>query len=497
MSIAKHTGYNLLGTAIPILVSLATVPLYLHLVGLERFGVLSICWLLLGYFGLFDLGLSRAVAQKIAALGRDDSGAGSLVFWTAFWISGVLALLAGAIMLPAAFYGLRYISFDTAGLATEAEAAVPWLALTVPVSLMSGLFTGALMGRERFGLINLGEGLATTLSAVVPLAVAWLVGPDLWLLIAAALGGRILAALLLFAACFRAIPLHPPVRPQRGLTRELASYGGWVSVGAIVAPLLAFWDRFAIGWMLGAAAVSVYVVAFTLAWRLATIPGALSRALFPRFAAQENDDAHRLHVDGLAVLAFVMTPTILVAILFARPFIDVWVGAELGRETAPLAYILLPAIWLNGFAQIAYSRLQAQGRPGTVARIHLIEIVPYLLCLVAALHFLGLAGAALVWTLRVVADTALLFGALQGGLASLRPLAVQGGLVLAAAGAAFATQSSPWPWFVAVTLPFGLWAAYRELPEGAKAAVRAIFRKIGLTAAGKEEAPNAQAGPDA
>jgi O-antigen/teichoic acid export membrane protein len=481
MSIAKHTGYNLLGAAIPILVSLATVPLYLHLVGLERFGILSICWLLLGYFGLFDLGLSRAVAQKIAALGKDDAGAGSQIFWTAFWISGVLALLAGAIMLPAAFYALRYISFDTAGLAAEAASAVPWLALTVPVSLMSGLFTGALTGRERFGLINLGEGLATTLSAVVPLAVAWLAGPDLWLLIAAALGGRVLAALLLFAACFRAIPLHAPVRPHRDLVKALGAYGGWVSVGAIVAPLLAFWDRFAIGWMLGAVSVSVYVVAFTLVWRLATIPSALSRALFPRFAAQEDGDAHRLHLDGLGVLAFLMTPAILVAILFVRPFLDLWVGSALGREAAPLAYILLPAIWLNGFAQIAYSRLQAQGRPGTVARIHLIEIVPYLLCLLGGLALFGLAGAALVWTLRVVADTALLFGALPGGLASLKRLAGQGLLILIAAGGAFAAMDWRWPWFVAAILPLGVWAAYQGLPDGARNSVRAMLRKVGLS----------------
>ena len=64
MSISRFASYNLLGQAVPIVVSLVTMPLFVQAVGLERYGILSICWLLLGYFGVLDLGLSRAAAQR-------------------------------------------------------------------------------------------------------------------------------------------------------------------------------------------------------------------------------------------------------------------------------------------------------------------------------------------------------------------------------------------------------------------------------------------------
>ena len=77
---------------------------------------------------------------------------------------------------------------DTAEVAAEVGGTVVWLAFSLPVAMIIGILNGALQGRERFAALNGVGVLSNSLSAIVPLTIAWLVGPTLWMLVAGALG---------------------------------------------------------------------------------------------------------------------------------------------------------------------------------------------------------------------------------------------------------------------------------------------------------------------
>lgn len=57
---------NFFGAGFPILITLITLPILLPLIGEQRYGLLMIFWAFIGYFGLFDLGLGRALANQVA-----------------------------------------------------------------------------------------------------------------------------------------------------------------------------------------------------------------------------------------------------------------------------------------------------------------------------------------------------------------------------------------------------------------------------------------------
>jgi O-antigen/teichoic acid export membrane protein len=217
-------------------------------------------------------------------------------------------------------------------------------------------------------------------------------------------------------------------------------FGGWTTVTNVVGPLLAFWDRFAIGAVLGSAAVALYVVPFNLVWQLAVLPAALAGALSPRLASLPVDDARLLSRRSLLVLAFLLTPATLVMLAGVGPFLHLWIGEIAARESTPVAYVLLFGLWANSLARIAFARLVAGGRPDVVAKVHLAELLPYVALLYFGMVRFGLVGAALAWSIRCAADTLILLLIDRVERSTLRLLALHGAIVLAAIVVMFLTS---------------------------------------------------------
>jgi O-antigen/teichoic acid export membrane protein len=64
--LARNSLLNLAGQILPILVGVITISYVVRGLGTGRFGVLSIGWMMLGYFGVFDLGMGRATTKSVS-----------------------------------------------------------------------------------------------------------------------------------------------------------------------------------------------------------------------------------------------------------------------------------------------------------------------------------------------------------------------------------------------------------------------------------------------
>ena len=410
MSIRRNTIYNILGSAVPLAVSLVTIPIYLRLIGEARYGTLAIAWLLLGYFGLFDLGLGRAVAQRIAAQRNSSADERASTFWTALILNIGLGIVGGLIIWPFAVYFFGEILLIEGELHSEMQDAVPWLVLAVPMATLTGVLTGALQGRERFLELNLISISGTVLFQVFPLLTAIIAGPHLDVILPAALAARLSTMIVLFECCRRHILRGNSATVDRSQVRNLLSFGSWVTVSSFVGPMMVFLDRFIIGAVLGANAVTYYTVPFQISERTTIISNALTFALFPRFAASDRDEERRLAGEGLNTLAVVVTPLMVVGIFILGPFLEWWISPEFADRSLLIGQITLLGFWVNGFAKIPYAQLQARGRPDLVAKSYLAEILPFFGMLYLGLNLFGLTGAAIAFSFRVLVDFVLLAG---------------------------------------------------------------------------------------
>lgn len=408
MSIRRNTLFNLAGALIPLAVALLTVPAYLHLIGQDRYGVLAIIWLMLGYFGFFDLGLSRATANFIARMQDAAVFERQNVVWTALGLNTVFGLVGGLVMYVIATPLIVHVFKMQESLRSEVLLTLPWIALAIPIATISGVLTGALEGRERFATVNAIQVVGSVLIQVVPLLVAFVYSPGLELLIPAIILVRVAMVPSLFVSVARAIPLGSSIRFDPDLVKPLLSYGGWVAMTFLIVPVLETLDRFIIGTLLGAGAVAYYSIPFNLVDKLRLIPRAFMRTLFPVFSKISMEDADDLAVRSIGTLAALLTPLTVAGIFLIGPFLTLWVGKDLSFHSKLLGETILVGIWINSLAHIPFALVGGKGRPDLLTKLQLFTLPFFLGVIWIGARWYGLEGIAMAWSLRVWLDSNIL-----------------------------------------------------------------------------------------
>lgn len=409
-SVSRNTVINAAGYAVPVVLSIAVVPAYLHRIGDARYGVLAVIWVVFGYFRAFDMGLGRTTTNEVARLHAASRDERSGVVWTSLALNAGLGAVGGLVLYLSTPFFVTHLFHVHGAIRTEALAAAPFIGLGVPFVTISSVLTGALEGRERFGTVNSLEAVVNLVFQLGPLGVAYLYTPNLEWLVAAAIAAQAVRTLLGFVACVFQVPLRSPTF-ERDRLRRLASYGGWVTLTTLLTPVLSGADRPFISARLGAAPVAHYAVPYNLVSRLWIVAFSVARALFPRMSAVQGDEARALGANAVRVLSALLTPIVVLGLVVLDPFLRVWLGNSFGGASAACGEILLVGVWLNSFALVAFTLLQGQGRPDLAAKFHLFEALPYLLLLWIGVSAAGIEGVAAVWTLRIAVDTALMFGA--------------------------------------------------------------------------------------
>jgi O-antigen/teichoic acid export membrane protein len=477
MSVRRHTTYNVLGAALPFAVSLLTVPAYLHQVGEARFGILSIVWLLLGYFGLFDLGLGMATAQRIAARHNEGRGAQARIFWTALLTNLALGVLGGLLAWPAATYYFGHSLKVDEALRAEMISAIPWLILAVPVATVTGVASGALQGLHRFARLNIISVIGAVLFQLVPLAAALFWSPALTVVLPVSLAMQGVTLALLGFECHRALLRGESASYDRSELRVLFRFGFWVTVSAFFTPFVTMVDRFILGAYISAASVSVYAVPFNLGQRLCILGNSAGVALFPRFSSAGKEEALRLGAESERMIAAIMLVTTVSAIFLVGPFLSVWIGHDFARRATGVGQIIMVGVWLEAVSRVPLYGLRGQSRPEAIAWIDLIQLVPFWIALYFLITNFGVEGVAVAYVLRCLMNYFLL--AREYGTFARVKLVMILGFALLVASLVLASNSAPlsmmWLAGLIASLAAGLAFAWFALPNGARKEIARRF----------------------
>jgi len=411
-SIAKNTLYNLLGNVVPIVFAILFIPPLIKGLGTERFGILSLAWMIIGYFGFFDFGIGRGLTKIVAErIGLNQSEQIAKIFWSSIFLMLVVSLFTGLILL---FFIPTIVNLFNISAKYHQETidTIYILALSIPIVTTMAALRGTLEAYQKFAIINILKVFLGAITFLGPIIVLTISNSLFWIVVFL-IFIRIAIWFLYLNECFKTNKaIKNEIEFDLNSIKPVLKFSIWITIGNIIVPVILYSDRFLIGVLISASAITFYVTPYELITRLMMIPVALSGVLFPLFSAgffSNPEMTKKIFLRGVKFTFLIVYPFILLIITFAYEGINLWLGKEFANNSSLILQLLAIGILMNSISLMPNNFFQGIGKPRIPTLINLFEFPIYILTMWYFITLYGVQGAAFSFMLMAAADAVAMY----------------------------------------------------------------------------------------
>jgi O-antigen/teichoic acid export membrane protein len=405
----SHVAWNLTGLGIPLLIAAIAIPSLLKNIGNERFGLLALAWGLIGYAGIFDLGIGRSltkiIATRLGALKNEDIPD---ALFTAIRLTYKISLYGTTILCLAAVFGAtNFLKIETITQSELIFSAVIF-SLALPLQAISATYKGvneAYLNFKAISIIRIFLGASTF---GLPMLVS-IYSTSMPALIGTLVASRLLAFLFYRHHGIKCIAHIRGINPkyQKPIRNEILKFGGWFSVSNIINPVVSSLDRIFIGTLISSAAITAYAIPQEIATQSLIIVGAITTVTFPYLSSLIASDARKANAFFLKLTIGVtvfMTALSLGLIALGPTMLDMWLNSQLSENSSKVIQILAIGLIPYTVGTMLISKIHAHGRTDLTAKLHIFEALPFLTITYQLIAAHGIVGAAVAWTVRSTID---------------------------------------------------------------------------------------------
>lgn len=405
--LGQYLAFTLLGPGLPMVLALITIPQMIKILGTERFGLLTLIWVLLGYFSLFDFGLGRAASRLYSEkLGHGDTLSIKPIIFTSIISIFTLGLVGTLILSLLKNWLVTSALKVSPALQDEALNAFFWVSLSIPFVSLGGCLKGLLEARQKFHISGAVQALMGALIYIAPLAILLIVD-NLAAVVFVLFIARLLTSVIYLFPVLGDLPATDKKLFNKEHLLPLVKTGGWMTVTNIVGPVISYADRFLIAALLTVSFVAYYSTPFEVVTRITLIATAIGQVLFPAMASFYGRDQNRvqqlfgLGVQTIAVLGY---SVLIILTCFTPEILSIWLNADFAEKSTMAFRILAFGTLMNMLAIVPFNYLQSHQRANWTALLHLIELGLYLPLLALLIRLYSIEGAAFAWSFRTTID---------------------------------------------------------------------------------------------
>ncbi len=359
---------NFAGKAWAAGLGLLFIPLYVHFLGIEAYGLVGFFITLTMLAAAFDLGLSTTLNRSLARTtarshGNDESHDLLFSMELIYWM--LMIGLASGVAILAPLLGSSWLNPQALGTETTVHA-VTLLAIAGLLQWPQALYGGGLMGLQKQVAYNAVQVIFATIRVVGALAVLAWISPTIisffWWQIAVSLIQTVVLAIMLHSSLYRGKFPRFRLSTLRGVGQFAAGMFG-ISLSVLCLTTL---DKVLLSRLLSLAEFGYYMLATTLAGGLSLIVSPVFQAVFPKLSGLvQSDNRFELHAayhKYCQLMSVLLAPISFLLVVYSEPILEIWTR---NPTTVERTYLLLSLLALsnaiNGLLNVPYSLMLAQG----------------------------------------------------------------------------------------------------------------------------------------
>jgi len=359
---------NLFGRIVVALVGIVFVPVYVHLIGLESYGLVAFYGTLAGSLAILDLGLGTAISRQVAILRaqpnkekeiKDLVFSVELIYWGIALFLGILIVILAH---PIATYWVKSQDLPVPVIAR----AIVLMGIVFAFQFPASLYNGAMVGFERQVSNSVITIIFTIFKAVGVIAALKFIESTtqcyfVWQVVATGL-----FTLTLRFFVWKELAKNMAARFSGFQIRNIWRFAAGMTGISLITFFLTQIDKIVVSKMVLLEFVGYYNLAFLVSTVLQQIISPFQIVVFPRFASLITQ---KKHVELLALyhkscrwIAIIVFPVGLTLIFFANEILFFWTkNPTLVTHTAPILRVFTIGAICNCMMWMPYFYLLAKG----------------------------------------------------------------------------------------------------------------------------------------
>jgi O-antigen/teichoic acid export membrane protein len=365
------------------LMNVLFIPIYVHYLGVEAYGLVGLYSLLQNCLTMVDVGMRPTLAREMARFTaglHDIESIRDLLRSVLIVASGVAVAIVVVVALASTWLATRWLTLETLTHQTVTLAVIA-MGFVIGGRLVESVLVSAIAGLQKQVLHNVITSIMATICSAGAIAVLAWIGQSITAFFVWQGLASIATIAVLATAIHRILP--PGTRPARfsmGSLRRVRRFAAGMTVVTALALLLTQIDKVLLSRLLALKVFSVYSIAGAIAGALSVVAGPINGAFNPRLAelVARGDSAglRATYHQGAQLIAVLMGPAAFMLIMFAPRLILAWTAdPRLTAEVAPFVPILALATLLNGLMSMPYQLQLAYGWTRLMVQTSLVAVI--------------------------------------------------------------------------------------------------------------------------